>query len=334
MGLGAFVLVAALLSRFYAYDRLAVVPLDQDTTSISEATGATVFDIASQQEITTDLVSTRDVTGDVSAAEEASDQQGRDIAIWENLLFTAPPGVTVDEENPPLSANHDRVVFDRHTGAAIDCCGHYLSSSADTDTGREIRDTETAITGQFFKLPFGSEKVTYQFWDNTIKDSTDMKYQATEKIDGLVVYRYQQVIEPTDVANITAPASFFGIDKQGNVTVDRIYSNTRTIWVEPETGVIIRGQEDQFVTADYQGEPVATLTDATVTYTDETVKDNVDEYGPLATSLKLVRDWIPLGGLILGLVLLIIGAALIARARSEAPPAEPGGARPRHLTEA
>ena len=75
----------ALLARFYAYDRLAVVPLDQDTVSVSEGPGATIFDIASQQEITVDLVSTRNVVGDVEASEEASDELGRDIAVWETL---------------------------------------------------------------------------------------------------------------------------------------------------------------------------------------------------------------------------------------------------------
>ena len=38
-GLGVFVLGVALLARFYAYDQLAVVPLDQDTTSVSVGPG-------------------------------------------------------------------------------------------------------------------------------------------------------------------------------------------------------------------------------------------------------------------------------------------------------
>ena len=53
------------------------------------------------------------------------------------------------------------------------------------------------------------------------------------------------------------PASFFDIDEEGDVTLDRVYSNTRTLWIEPETGVIIRGQEDQLSVAEYEGEQVA-----------------------------------------------------------------------------
>jgi hypothetical protein len=297
------------------YDRLAVVPLDYERISVSEGPDATIFDIASQEEITVDLVSTRNVVGDVKAAEKASEDTGRDIAVWETLVYTDEPGAQVSEDNPPRSGTHDRVAFDRYTGAVVDCCDTYLSSTADLDSGIEQRDTQTPITGNYFKLPFNAEKKTYQFWDGAIKESADLKYRATEEIQGVTVYRYEQVIEPTDVADIDAPASLFGVDQEGDITLDRIYSNTRTLWVEPETGVIFRGQEAQFVTAEFEGEEVATLTDVLIGYNDETISNNVDDYSPLATQLKLLRVWVPIVGIIVGALLLLFGLALIARAR-------------------
>jgi hypothetical protein len=317
VGLGAFVLALALLSRFYAYDRLAVVPTDAEIISVSEGSGATIFDIASQEEITLDLESTRQVVGDVEASEQASEELGRDVAVWETLVFTDEPGAVIDDENPPRSATHDRVAFDRHTAEVIDCCGNFTATTADLDSGEEERDEQTPITGLYFKLPFNAERTTYQFWDGALKDATDMEYTGTETIEDVTVYRYEQVIESTDVGDIEAPASFFGIDEEGDITLDRIYSNTRTLWVEPETGVIFKGQEQQFVVAEYNGDEVATLTDATLAYNDETINDRVDEYAPLASQLKLVRVWVPLLGGILGVVLLIIGIALVARGSAE-----------------
>lgn len=312
-GLGAFLLALALLSRFYAYDRLAVVPTDAEITSVSEASGATIFDIASQEEITVDLVSTREVVGDVAASEEASEELDRDVAVWETLVHTDEPGAVVDDENPPLSATHDRVAFDRHTAEVIDCCGNFTATTADLDSGEEERDEQTPIVGLYYKLPFNAEKKTYQFWDGALKDATDLEYRGTESIQGVTVYRYEQVIEPTDVGDIDAPASIFGIDEEGDITLDRIYANTRTLWVEPETGVIFRGQEEQDVVAEYEGEQVATLTNALVGYNDETIDDRVDEYASLSTQLKIVRVWVPLIGGVLGGLLLIIGLALMAR---------------------
>lgn len=315
VGIGAFLLVLAPLLRFYAYDRLAVVPLDQETVSISEGPGATIFSIADGEEITVDLQSTRNVVGDVEASEEASDEQGQDLAIWETFVFTGPEGEEFNEDNPPLSATHDRVVFDRNTGEAVACCGQYTSSGADPDTGEEIRDTDTPIEGQYFKLPFGAEKRDYEFWDGSIQEATTLAYQDTEEIEGLEVYRYEQVIEPTDVGDLPEGAgSLFGVDDP-DATIDRVYSNTRTLWIEPETGVIIRGQEDQYVTAEYEGEQVATLTDVVIGYDDATITDNVDTYSSLATALKAVRLWAPLASLVLGLLLVVGGALLIVRDR-------------------
>lgn len=314
-GVGMFLLGVALLARFYAYDQLAVVPLDQDTVSVSEGPGATIFDIASQQEITVDLVSTRNVVGDVPASEEASDELGQDVAVWETLVYTDEPGAVVSADNPPRSSTFDRVAFDRHTGEAVTCCDTFTSTTVD-DNGDEVRNT-IDFEGQYFKFPFQTEQKTYQFWDGSLGEARDIEFQETETIEGLKVYRFEQQIEPTTVGNIDAPASFFGIDEEGDVTLDRVYSNTRTLWIEPETGVIIRGQEDQLAVAEYEGEQVATLTDVVIGYNPDTISENVDTYSALATQLKAIRIWVPLGGGILGLLLLVAGLVMLRRGRTQ-----------------
>ncbi len=314
-GLGAFLVAMALLSRFYVYDQLAVVPLDQDTVSVSEGPGAVIFDIATQQEITLDLVSTRNVFGDVKASKEASDKLNRDIAVWETLVYTDEAGAVITPENPPRSSTNDRVAFDRHTGESVNCCDTFTASSAD-ENGDPIRDS-IAFEGLYFKFPFQTKKETYEFWDDSLGEATDIEFKAAEKIDGLTVYRFEQVIPPTNVAQIFAPASLFGIDEEGDVTLDRIYSNTRTLWVEPETGVIIRGQEDQLVVAQYKGDQVATLTDVTIGYNPATIAENVDTYSALSSQLKVVRIWLPVGAGILGLLLLVVGI-ILSRSRRKA----------------
>lgn len=315
VGLGIFLVVLGLMSRFYAYGKLAVAPGDQNTVQRSSASGATVFDIGKQREVVTDLQSTQNVVGAPGASAAASQQLGRPIVVWETLVYTTKAGAPVTQKNPPLSANHDRVAFDAHTGQAVNCCGHFLASGATVSTGKEKRDTSTPITGLYYKFPFDAQKQTYKFWDGSLKKSTAMKYQDTGTIKGLTVYRYQQVIKPTKVATVVAPASFFKINKPGNVKLDQVYANTRTVWVEPQTGVIIRGQEAQHVVARYQGKEVATLVDGTVGYTDKTITDNVDQYGPLATQLKLVHFWLPVAGTAAGAVLFLVGIFLLLWSR-------------------
>ena len=315
-GLGAFLVVLALLSRFYVYERLAVVPVDQESISYSYGDDATIFSIVDQEEITTDLKSTVKVAGDVDASEEASEALGEDVAVWEKTVTTNPPDAEITDEQPPLSFSHDYIAFERHTGEVLDWEGSFLSSSVDPDTGEEIRDYDTVVDGYYFKFPFGVEKKNYMWWDGSLGESVEIEYQGTEVLDGLTTYVFSQVIEPTDVGDIEAPASIFGVDEEGDIVLDRMYSNERTLWIEPETGAIVHSQEDQFVTADYEGESVATLTEVTSAFDDETISANVDSYSSQASQLKIVRVWLPLGAGILGLVLLVIGLALAARSRA------------------
>ncbi len=108
------------------------------------------------------------------------------------------------------------------------------------------------------------------------------------------------------------------------MTLDRVYSNTRTLWIEPETGVIIRGQEDQLVVAEYEGEEVATLTDVVIGYNPATIADNADTYGCARDTAEggaaLGR---PSARGILGLLLILLGvcddaSAPVARSREHA----------------
>ena len=69
---------------------------------------------------------------------------------------------------------------------------------------------------------------------------------------------------------------------------------------------------------------VATITDVTIGYDDATISDNVETYGSLATSLKAVKTWLPIGGLVLGLVLLALGVLLLMRARAASRREHPG----------
>ena len=103
----AFVLVLGLLSKFYMYDRLAVVPLNQTTTSTSETlpgADAEYLDVDNDLTITNGpLRSVRVVTGDVDLSKEASDELDTVIGVQD----TAAQSLTSVIDS--LSANQDPV---------------------------------------------------------------------------------------------------------------------------------------------------------------------------------------------------------------------------------
>ena len=350
LALGAFMLVLAGVSKWYIYDKVALAPLDrnastaegaEDEPTVAEGEG-TVFSIAAGlQEIDTTVTSIRNTVGQVEDSEELSDATGEDLVIYETFNYS------LDGEDRVLSGTFDRVIYDRHTGETYDCpeevadlCDEKTGSNIseevteqlieqfDTEDLTEIEAEEQDISflapgdegfdgfeGQYFKMPFNTQKQSYPWWDGSIKQAADMVYQDEEEVQGLTTYRFQQVIPPTDIADQELPASVTGLPD--DVLADRMYSNTRTVWIEPETGAIIKASEDQLTTFDYEGESLVTATDVTIEYNEATQEAFADEFGPLATQLKIVRVWVPLGGLIVGLLLLALGAFLVITGRSE-----------------
>ena len=95
-----------------------------------------------------------------------------------------------------------------------------------------------------------------------------------------------------------------------SVQTNIIYSNTKTLWVEPATGIIVKAQQDATQVLETRGgEQVLTLLDAVLTYDEATVDSNADDAARGANRLRLLGTILPLAALLLGLV--AIGAGLV-----------------------
>jgi len=298
-GVGAFLIVAALLAKFYAYPTLAVAPQDPNSETVLTADDATVFDTATLSEVDTSLTSVVKTVGDQEAAED----DGGDTRVYTSATSTR------DADGNIRSRSVARVAFDAHTGEAINCCGEYEES---VEGERE----EVEHDGLVIKFPFNTQKQSYDFWDSSLGETVEIDYQGTEEVGGLKTCKFQQTIEPTEVSTLEVPASVVGADGDGNVTAQRMYSNVRTLWVEPETGAVIDREEQQLSTLRYDGEDQVTVTEANLSYSDETVQTGIDDYGSKATLLGAARTWVPLVLGIIGLVLVVAGVLLTMRSRS------------------
>lgn len=301
--LGAFLVGLAALSKFYMYDRLAVAPYNASSTSISETLeDAEYLNVGELEVESGPLRSTRVVEGDVETSKDVSEDLDRDVAVYRTYSCTDVPDFDCGEGETPLSGTVDLVAFDRHTGEAVEWDGSSSESSGETQS-------PAGFEGLYFKFPFDTQKTDYEFWDGTIDEATRAEYTGEDEVDGLPVYTFEQVIEPTKTGEIEVPGDLVGSDED-SVTADRIYSNVRTFSVEPTTGVIVIGGEDQDSYLELDGERVLTTTAATLQYTDDNTQATVEEYSGRATLLGLVQTWVPIIGLIAGIVLIAVGAFL------------------------
>ena len=294
MCVGAFILTMGLLFRFYAYPKLAVVPLDQNTTQIVQDPDATFFDADNVKPGEGELTTTARIIGDPEASEAASEEVGKDVAVWNSGQVS-----DNNDDNLPMDATTEVLVFDRHTGLAVNCCG-------ESKGGEEVKRD-----GLLVKFPFDAQPTDeYKWWDSTVGKSFPVTFEGEEEIQGMEAYKYSMEVPQTKYATRELPGNLFGgSETSPAVEADRYYSNERTFWVDPVTGVVLDRVEEQKQEFRHNGKTLNAI-DTTSRFTKETVDTNVEEYKSKSTLLNLVHTTLPLVFTILGVLLLLTGVVL------------------------
>lgn len=282
---GLFLLFFGLFERFYAYPRLKKAPLDQYSTPVATGTG-TYFNRSPDrlEEVTgAQLLNKRVVRGDVAAGTD-------EVAVWDSFnstIDTADRGV--------ITATQERIALDRVTAQSVQCCGE-----------------NPRHQGLTLKFPFGTEKTTYQFWDGPAQRALPAAYTRTERLEGVDVYRFEQRIDRLDVGDQEIPGALAGDPDTPSLQTNIIYTNLKTLWVEPATGIIVKAQQDvSQVLETPGGEQVLTLLDGTLTYDEATVSANADDAASGATRLRLLGTILPAVALFLGLIAVAAGLVLL-----------------------
>jgi Porin PorA len=294
--LGLFLLFFGVFERFYAYPRLKKAPLDQYSQPVATGTG-TYFNRSPDKlrEIPgAQLQNVRTVRGDVKAGSD-------EVAVWDSF------NSTVDvADGGVITATQERIALDRVTAQSVQCCGE-----------------NPRHQGLTLKFPFDTKKQSYQFWDGPSNRATDARFIGEEQIEDVKVYRFEQRIGPLTLGTREVPGSLAGDPDADSVMTDIVYSNVKTIWVEPTTGIIVKAQQDVAqVLETPDGNQVLTLLDGVLTYNDATVKANADDAADGAGQLRLLGMILPLGAALAGLVLLVVGLVLLRA---------PEGRRVRHV---
>src|SRR3954466_2268359 len=295
MGLGAALLIAALLLSTYTKGKIAKIPLDIDTTLVSDGTG-TVF--------APESLNTQKCVVDRNAP--VSFQQQISVESPSNAdVVTLQVGNTVrrtdkQQDNGLLLALVDTVTLDRKTALAV---------SSDTNPGgsvqkpRSIDDaqppTNVALPheGLAYRFPFATEKKTYPYFDPIAQKAYDANYDGEEDVNGLNTFRFTQnigfdgdgkLVDPIKYASlygddggsvVAARAELWGLpgDPDEQITMTRYYAAQRTFWVDPVSGTIVKETEraDHYFARDAL-KPELTLADYKVTSTEETVEAQVN----------------------------------------------------------
>ena len=284
IAVGVFALVLAGLLRFYAPSKAEKTPLDLDVIQV--ATGpATLLNGATGQRGDFNIIATRRVRTDSAASDS------KVTVVQETLCLVKDidnPPECVDAYDPQhrlVSFTTDRVAADRKTAQSVNDPKYHTNIDGDTTA------THTGLT---YKWPFHAKKTSYKFFDPISRQAPDARFIGTDKIKGMTMYKYEAVID-----NIDLPV---GPGIPGK------YSDTRTVWIEPLTGAIVKGIEQQ---KRWLADGTQAL-DTTLTFNQAAIDYQAKQASDGRAQIKQLTVILPLISLLVGL-LALVGAFLLSR---------------------
>jgi hypothetical protein len=213
--LGAFLLLLAVLLRFWVVPDNVKIPLNQYEITTFTGTGSY---FSATQGVEVNGASVRVTTtakGDVLAGTGST-------AVYDD--FSATEDVT---NHAPISYFGFREALDRKTAQTVRCCGEYLTN---LNTGK--RDYSVRMSGIGITFPpSGVQKQTYTIFDVTVGRPEPARYAGTATVDGIGVYRFVEKVAPTRFSSEQIPGSIAGIPSQPEVTLGSTTPRTtRTTW--------------------------------------------------------------------------------------------------------
>ena len=284
VGLGGLLLTVAVLALVWAPGVVKKTPLDVESKTVYEGEGGKINTATGEFDV-----------GPVYAVQETkadSDNSSADHVLFVEtsclVVDTGGERVCVDDTDPNLlTADIDIFATDRTSALAVD--------------DENLPENAGPHEGLINKWPFDVEKKTYPYWDGLVGRPVDMVYEATETIDGLETYRFVATVEdePVDVAE----------------GVSGTYTNVVTVNVDPKTGAIVKGGQDQ---QRYLDDGTQVL-DVDIEWTAETIQDAVDDAKANGQLLTMLLRVVPILGFVAGALFVLAGLLLLRRGRSGRP---------------
>ncbi len=344
IGLGAALLIAALLLSTYTTSRITKIPLNIDTTLISDGNGTAIdsaslsgdhvvvnqnVPLVSQQQITVESPANADVvTLQVGTSVRRTDKQkdsGLLLAIVDTVTLNRKTAMAVSD--------------DTHTGGSVQKPRAF--NDENPPTAMPLRHD-----GLSYRFPFHTEKKTYPYFDPIAQKPFDVNYDTQEDVNGLTTYRFTQnvgyntdgklvapVVYPSLYAGnedgkVTTSAAMWGVpgDPGEQITMTRYYAAQRTFWVDPMSGTIVKETEhaNHYFARDPL-KPEVTLADYKVTSNEDTVESQVNAARDERDRLALWSRVLPITFTAVGLIALVGGGVLASFSlRTESALTDPG----------
>jgi hypothetical protein len=294
LSVASFLLFMALLLPLFLAPRVARIPLNPLEITRARGTG-TYFSQARAELVTSDAMQlTTTIRGDVEAGSAG-------VAVWDTFSALEDLRPEVPERDQVVWALEQRVALHRRNAEAVACCGE-----------------NPPHQGLTYRFPLNTQQRTYPLWNPVIADDRPATYVRADRVNGLDVYVFTSRVEPTPVGTEVVPGGLAG-SALPSVEVTVTYQADRELWVEPRTGRVVQELWNVQQQLERQDAPPTEYSSVQLSWTDETIAEQVTKARREATRLEGVSSTLPLTALIAGGLLLGVGIILTILAQ---PPSE------------
>lgn len=311
VGLGGCAVAVALLSSLWPAPSPEELALDDSFETVATGEGTYLDPVALEPRTGAGMTLSVQVRGD-----DVSGDADADTAVW--TIRTTTRGT----DGAPIATGVTVTCLDRRSAEAVPCAAE------------SVDGVPVELAGLTVAFPPGTPRTDLDVWDPTARQSLPARFVGTEEVRGLEVYRFEQEVPEQGVGSVNVPGDWFppaedaDDDEAGaDVPADVVHSGTRSLLVEPVSGVVVSSEESPLtVLRAPDGRQGPVLLSGTFRSTDRSIADAVaraqeaiDRQDGIGSGVR----W-TLGGT--GLLLLVLGALLAARSRPAA--AQPGEDEP------
>jgi hypothetical protein len=298
-GLGAFLLVGALLARTYVPGRVIKYPLNEYLVTQLVGHNVSYFSATKVKPITgATMVVTSTVKSDGQAGTSST-------SVWDSFTYL------YDQTNHlKFSYSIRRFAFNRQTAQLVMCCG------ANVNGNQGVR--QSGLVG--FLWPMGTQQHTYQVFDPGINQTRPATFEGTTTIGGIAVDKFVEKVAPTRSGQESIPRSLVGMKGNSTVTLPEMTAETNTFYVDPQTGAQINETEVEHVAlVDSTGAQRLLLLNASLSNTPQTLAKVIRIDKNARREITWLKVLTPLLAGLVGIVLLV-GGILLARPRRDDQP--------------
>lgn len=323
-------------------DRFPAVIFDR--CSVSENRARTLEAHLTQQRRSIIVEPSDDRQASLQSAQTVRIDRLRDAEGNETEPSFAADGASRTCDDALLTASIDRVSVNRKTSVPNGAVSSLQLEAV--PEGGNVNDVSVTLdnrTGFQYKFGFDVKQRDYAYYDLNTRQDCAAKFQGEETIEGVKTYHFMCEVPETDLSSLpnaqgeaalgtmlTMPARWWGITGRGirpndPITMHRHASAIRHVYVEPQTGTIVDGREDQhqyFKSPDQSEATPQAVRDfrmdalkGTFKWTDDTVRNQADKASGYVDQLKMGGVWAPIILAVVGVILLVLAALMFLRGR-------------------